>query len=61
MKENVVKLSAFLVCLRFLGGHLGSQMVDLGNEDTDWVGGNDRPFREKFTAKQPHTSHFEHG
>ena len=25
-----------------LGGALGSKMVDLGCQDTDWVGGNDK-------------------
>ena len=34
-------------------GSLGSQMVDLGCQDTDWVGENDRRFRCNFTAGQP--------
>ena len=42
-------------------GSLGSQMVDLGCQDTDWVGENDRHFRCNFTAGQPPSSHFEHG
>ena len=33
---------AFLVGLGPSGGPLGSQMVDLGCLDTDWVGGNDK-------------------
>ena len=34
----MVILGAFLVGL----GPLGSQMVDFGCQDTDWVGGNDK-------------------
>ena len=33
-------LSAFLVVYGPCGGPLGSQMVELGCLDTDWVGGN---------------------
>ena len=36
-------------------------MVDLGCQDTDWVGENDRRFRCNFTAVQPPSSNFEHG
>ena len=36
-------------------------MADLGCQDTDWVGENDRRFRCNFTAGQPPSSHFEHG
>ena len=46
MKGNVVKLGAFLVCLGFLGGHLGSQMVEFVCQGTDWVGGDDRDLLE---------------
>ena len=35
-------LGAFLVAFGPSGGPLGSQMVDLGCQDTDWVGGNDK-------------------
>ena len=35
-------LGAFLVAFGPSGGPLGSQMVDLGCLDTDWVGGNDK-------------------
>ena len=35
-------LGAFLVGLWPSGGPLGSQMVELGCQDTDWVGGNDK-------------------
>ena len=38
----MVILGAFLVVFGFLVGPLGSQMVDLGCLDTDWVGGNDK-------------------
>ena len=42
--ENVVIWGAFLVVFWVLRGALrgplGSQMVDLGRQDTDWVGGN---------------------
>ncbi len=38
----MVILDAFLVGLGPEGGPLGSQMVDLGCQDTDWVGGNDK-------------------
>ena len=34
-------LGAFLVGFRPQGWPLGSQMVELGCQDTDWVGGND--------------------
>ena len=37
-KKNVVILSAFLVGF----GPFGSQMVELGCQDTDWVGRNDK-------------------
>ena len=37
-KENVVILGAFLVGL----GPLGSQMVNFGHQDTNWLGGNDK-------------------
>ena len=36
----MVILGAFLVGLGPYGGCLGSQMADLGCQDTDWVGGN---------------------
>ena len=36
-------------------------MVELGCQDTDWVGGNDRGFRCDFTPGGSHTSHFGHG
>ena len=39
---------------------LGSQMVDSGCQNTDWVGRNDNGFRCNFAAGWPHTSHFEH-
>ena len=35
-------LGAFLVGLGPWGGPLGSQMVNLGRQDTDWVGENDK-------------------
>ena len=35
-------------------------MVELGCQDTDWVGGNDRGFRCNFTPGGSHTSHFRH-
>ena len=38
----MVILGAFLVGLGPGGGPLGSQMVDLQCQDTDWVGGNDK-------------------
>ena len=36
-------------------------MADLGCQDKDWVGKNDRGFRHDFTARWALTSHFEHG
>ena len=38
----MVILGAFLVGLGPCECPLGSQMVNLGSQDTDWVGGNDR-------------------
>ena len=38
----MVILGAFLVGFGPLGWPLGSQMVELGCQDTDWVGGNDK-------------------
>ena len=38
----MVILVAFLVVLGPGGRPLGSQMVDLGCQDTDWEGGNDK-------------------
>ena len=35
-------LGAFLVGFGPRGGSLGSQIVELGCQDTDWVGGNDK-------------------
>ena len=35
-------LGAFLVGFGPRGWPLGSQMVELGCQDTDWVGGNDK-------------------
>ena len=35
-------LGAFLIAFGPSGGPLGSQMVDLGCLDTDWVGENDK-------------------
>ena len=40
--ENVDNLGAFLVGLGPWGGPLASQMVDLGCQDHDWVGGYDK-------------------
>ena len=40
-KGKVVMLGAFLVNFGPRGWPLGSQMVDLGCQDTDWVGRND--------------------
>ena len=37
-KGNVVILDSFLVGFEPWDGPLGSQMVDLGCQDTDWVG-----------------------
>ena len=37
---------------RALRGPLGSQMVELGCQDTNWVGGNDKGFRWVFTPGQ---------
>ena len=39
---NVVMLGAFWLVWGPKGGPLGSQIVDLGCLDTDWVGGNDK-------------------
>ena len=38
----MVILVAFIVGSVPLRGTLGLQMVDLGCQDTDWVGGNDK-------------------
>ena len=38
----MVILGAFLVGLGAQGEPLGSQMVDLRCQDTEWVGGNDK-------------------
>ena len=57
-KENLVILGVFLVGLGSQGGPLRSQMVDLGCQDTDRVGGNDKDVSD---AILPHTSQFEHG
>ena len=43
-------LGAFLVAFGRSGGPLGSQMVDLGRQDTDWVGGN---YNERLDAILP--------
>ena len=40
-KEHVVMLGAFPVGFGPRGWPLGSQMVELRCQDTDWVGGND--------------------
>ena len=37
-------------------GPLASQMVNFECQDTDWVDGNDRPFRDKFTSRHPYTT-----
>ena len=38
----MVILGAFLVSLGPLGGPLGSHMVELGCQDTEWVDENDK-------------------
>ena len=39
------------------GGPLGSQIVELGCQDTDWVGGNEkRGFRWALTPGRDHTN-----
>ena len=53
----MIILVEFLIGL----GPQGSQMVDLGCQDSYWVDGNERGFRCVFTAGQNHSSHFEHG
>ena len=47
-------LSAFLVVFGRWGESLGSQMVDLECQDTDWVDGDDRDLLE--ASLQPHTT-----
>ena len=41
-------LGAFLIAFGPSGGPLGSQMVDLGCLDTDWVGRNDKEVLDAF-------------
>ena len=41
-KGKVVMLGAFLVSFGPRRWPQGSQMIELGCEDTDWVGGNDK-------------------
>ena len=36
-------------------------MFELGCQDTDWVGGNDRGFIFNFSPEWPHISHLEPG
>ena len=54
----LTSLDAFLVGLGPWVGPQGSQMVDLGCQDTDFVGGNDKVVSDAILL---HTSQFEHG
>ena len=50
-------ISGWLGALR---GSPGSQIVDLGCRDTEWVGGNDKNVLDAIVPGRHHTSHFEH-
>ena len=59
-KQNCGYLGCISGWLGALRGSPGSQIVDLGCRDTEWVGGNDKNVLDAIVPGRHHTSHFEH-